>query len=73
MSWSDTLKETVGNLVGQAEQGNLPDLVKGVLGEEGLQAVLTKLKDAGLGSQVASWLTRTRTIFRSQPISFEPL
>jgi uncharacterized protein YidB (DUF937 family) len=60
MGWSDTLKETVGNIVGQAEQGNLPGLVKGVLGEEGLQTVLTKLKDAGLGSQVASWLDKNK-------------
>ena len=60
MGWSDTLKETVGNLVGQAEQGNFPDLVKGVFGDEGLQTVLTKLKDAGFGSQVASWLDKNK-------------
>lgn len=60
MSWSDTLKGVVGNLVGQAEQGALPDLVKGVLGTEGLQAILGKLQDAGFGAQVSSWLDKNK-------------
>ncbi|RUP10463.1 YidB family protein [Hyphomicrobium sp.] len=60
MSWSDALKGVVGNLVGQAEQGALPDLLKGVLGTEGLQAILGKLQDAGFGAQVSSWLDKNK-------------
>jgi uncharacterized protein YidB (DUF937 family) len=60
MSWSDTLKGVVGNIVGQAEEGALPDLLKGVLGTEGLQSILTKLQDAGFGAQVSSWLDKTK-------------
>ena len=60
MSWSDTLKGVVGNIVGQAEQGALPDILKGVLGTEGLQAILGKLQDAGLGAQVSSWLDKNK-------------
>jgi uncharacterized protein YidB (DUF937 family) len=61
MSWSDALKGAVGNLVGEAEQAALPGLVKGVLGAEGLQTILAKLKDAGLGAQVASWLDKNKS------------
>ena len=60
MSWSDTLKGVVGNIVGQAEEGALPELLKGVLGTEGLQSILTKLQDAGFGSQVSSWLDKNK-------------
>jgi hypothetical protein len=47
MSWSDTLKEAVGNVVGEAKQTVWPELMKKVLGDEGLQTMLAKLKDAG--------------------------
>jgi uncharacterized protein YidB (DUF937 family) len=57
MSWSDALKGVVGNLVGEAEASGL---VKSVFGAEGLQTILAKLKDAGLGAQVASWLDKNR-------------
>jgi uncharacterized protein YidB (DUF937 family) len=60
MSWSDALKGAVGNLVGEAEKAGLPALIKSVLGEEGLQSVLSKLKEGGLGPQVASWLDKNR-------------
>ncbi len=70
MSWSDALKGAVGSLVGEAEQTALPGLVKGVLGAEGLQTILAKLKDAGLGAQVASWLDKNRA---SLPITPEQL
>lgn len=60
MSWSDTLKGVVGSIVGQAEQGALPDLLKGVLGTEGLQAILAKLEGAGFGAQVSSWLDKNK-------------
>ena len=53
MSWSDAIKDAVGNLVGEAEQSALPDLVKKVLGNEGLQSILAKLQDAGLQAQVS--------------------
>ncbi len=60
MSWSDALKGVVGNLVGQAEQGALPDLIKSVLGNEGLQTILTKLQSAGFGAQVQSWFDKNK-------------
>jgi uncharacterized protein YidB (DUF937 family) len=66
MSWSDTLK----GLVGEAEQAALPGLVKGVLGAEGLQTILTKLNDGGLQGQVASWLDKNRD---NLPISADQL
>jgi hypothetical protein len=47
MSWSDAIKDAVGNLVGEAERAALPGLVKKVLGNEGLQSILAKLQDAG--------------------------
>ena len=60
MSWSDALKGVVGNIVGQAEQAALPDLLKSVLGNEGLQTILAKLQDAGFGAQVSSWLDKNK-------------
>ena len=61
MSWSDAIKDAVGNLVGEAEQSALPDLVKKVLGNEGLQSILAKLQDAGLQAQVSSWIDKNKT------------
>jgi uncharacterized protein YidB (DUF937 family) len=60
MSWSDALKGVVGNIVGQAEQAALPDLLKSVLGTEGLQTILAKLQDAGFQAQVSSWLDKNK-------------
>ncbi len=60
MTWSDALKGAVGNLVGQAEQAALPDLVKGVLGTEGLQTILAKLQSAGFEDQVQSWFNKNK-------------
>ena len=60
MSWSDTLKGAVGNLVGEAEQAALPELMKKVMGEEGLQSVLAKLQSAGFAAQVQSWLDKNK-------------
>jgi uncharacterized protein YidB (DUF937 family) len=60
MSWSDTLKGAVGNLVGEAEQAALPGLMKKVMGEEGLQSVLAKLQSAGFAAQVQSWLDKNK-------------
>jgi len=56
MSWSDALKDAVGNVVGEAKQTVWPELMKKVLGDEGLQTMLAKLKDAGFQAQVQSWL-----------------
>lgn len=61
MSWTDAIKDAVGNLVGEAEQAALPDLVKKVLGNEGLQSILAKLQDAGLQAQVSSWIDKNKT------------
>lgn len=60
MTWSDALKGVVGNLVGQAEQAALPDLIKSVLGNEGLQTILSKLQSAGFGAQVQSWFDKNK-------------
>ncbi len=60
MTWSDALKGVVGNLVGQAEQAALPDVLKGILGNEGLQTILTKLQGAGFGDQVQSWFDKNK-------------
>jgi uncharacterized protein YidB (DUF937 family) len=70
MSWSDALKGAVGNIVGQAEQAALPDLLKGVLGNAGLQSILAKLQDAGFGKQVQSWFDKNKD---SLPISPEQI
>lgn len=56
MSWTDTLK----GLIGSAEEAALPRLIEGVLGAEGLQTILSKLENAGLSSQVSSWLDKNR-------------
>ena len=60
MSWSDAFKGAVGSVVGQAEQAALPGLLKSVLGTEGLQTILAKLQDAGLGNEVASWVDKNK-------------
>jgi uncharacterized protein YidB (DUF937 family) len=60
MTWSDALKGVVGNIVGQAEQAALPDLLKGILGNEGLQTILAKLQGAGFGEQVQSWFDKNK-------------
>jgi uncharacterized protein YidB (DUF937 family) len=60
MSWSDALKGAVGNMLGQAEQAALPGLLKNVLGAEGLQTILAKLQDAGLGAEVSSWIDKNK-------------
>ncbi|MBS0233499.1 MAG: DUF937 domain-containing protein [Proteobacteria bacterium] len=60
MSWSDALKGVVGNVVGQAEQAALPDLIKSVLGTEGLQTILAKLQSAGFADQVQSWFDKNK-------------
>ena len=70
MSWSDALKGAVGNIVGEAEQSALPTLLRSLLGAEGLQTILAKLKDAGLGDQVSSWIDKNRD---SLPVSPEQI
>ena len=56
--WPQTLE--IGSVVGQAEQAALPGLLKSVLGTEGLQTILAKLQDAGLGNEVASWVDKNK-------------
>jgi uncharacterized protein YidB (DUF937 family) len=70
MSLSDVLKGAVGNALGQAEQAALPDVMKGVLGTEGLQTILAKLKDAGFDQQVGSWLSQNKD---NLPISVDQI
>lgn len=61
MSWSETLKGAVGDFIGKAEKGELPDLMKGVLGAEGLKTILAKLQSAGFAEQVQSWLDKNKS------------
>jgi uncharacterized protein YidB (DUF937 family) len=56
MSWSDAVK----GLIGEAEQAALPQLIDRLMGAEGLQTILAKLKDAGFAAQVSSWLDKNR-------------
>ncbi|HVZ05240.1 MAG TPA: YidB family protein [Hyphomicrobium sp.] len=70
MSLSDVLKGAFGNAVGQAEQAALPDIMKSVLGTEGVQAILAKLQDAGFDKQVASWIDQNKS---NLPISVDQL
>lgn len=70
MSLSDVLKTAFGNAAGQAEQSALPDIMKGVLGTEGVQTILGKLKDAGFNSQVASWVDQNKA---NLPISVDQI
>jgi uncharacterized protein YidB (DUF937 family) len=70
MSWSDAFKGAVGSVVGQAEQAALPGLLKSVLGTEGLQTILGKLQDAGLGAEVASWVDKNKN---NLPISTDQI
>lgn len=67
---SFSLKGTIGDLFGKAEAGALPELIKSLLGAEGLQTILGKLEEAGLGRQVASWLDQTKT---SLPITADQI
>ena len=60
MGWSDGLKGAIGDLVGKVEQEGLPALINQVMGAEGLQTILAKLKSGGLGAQVASWLDKNK-------------
>lgn len=60
MTWSDALKNAVGGLVNEAEQNALPALLRQVLGNEGLQGILAKLEQAGLGAQVKSWIDQNK-------------
>jgi uncharacterized protein YidB (DUF937 family) len=70
MSLSDVLKTAFGNAAGQAEQAALPEIMKSVLGAEGVQAILAKLKDAGFDSQVASWIDQNKA---NLPISVDEI
>ncbi len=60
MTWSDALKSAVGGLVNEAEQKALPALLQQVLGTEGLQGILARLEQAGLGAQVKSWIDQNK-------------
>jgi uncharacterized protein YidB (DUF937 family) len=78
MGWSDSLSGNlkgalggaIGDLVSKAEQAGVPALINEVLGPDGLQKLLAKLKEAGLGPQVSSWLDKTRD---NLPVSAEQI
>lgn len=70
MSWSDTLKGAIGGALDQAQAAGLGGMINSVLGAEGTQAILQKLRDAGLDAQVQSWLDKAKS---NLPISEEQL
>ena len=74
MSWSDALKGVIGDAVsdavGQLAQDALPDLMKNVLGAQGLGEILSKLQAGGLSDIVASWLNDA---VPSLPVSAEQI
>ncbi len=70
MSLFDTLKGAMGSVLGQVGAAALPALMSKVLGAEGLQTILTKLDEAGLGDQARSWLDTSR---ESLPITADQL
>jgi uncharacterized protein YidB (DUF937 family) len=70
MSWSDALKGSIGSLLNQAEAAALPELFRNAVGADGLQSILTKLQEGGLGEHVRSWVDQNR---ENLPISAEQL
>jgi uncharacterized protein YidB (DUF937 family) len=56
MSWTDALK----GVLDRAEQGSLPDILKSVLGTDGLRDLLGKLQGAGLADEVQSWFNKNK-------------
>jgi len=70
MGLSDTLRDAMGGLLGHVEQEALPELMKTTLGTEGLQTIVGKLNDAGLATEVGSWLDKNRA---NLPISPEQI
>jgi uncharacterized protein YidB (DUF937 family) len=70
MSWSDALKGSLGDILGQAEATALPALMNRLLGADALQSMLAKLQEQGLGEHVQSWLDENR---QNIPVSAEQL
>jgi uncharacterized protein YidB (DUF937 family) len=70
MALSDVLKSAFDNAAGQGEQAALPDIMKSVLGTEGIQSILGKLQNAGFDSQVASWIDQNKA---NLPISVDQI
>ncbi|HWB44009.1 MAG TPA: YidB family protein [Hyphomicrobiaceae bacterium] len=70
MSWSDALKSSLGDILGQAEATALPALMNRLLGADALQSMLAKLQEQGLGEHVQSWLDENR---QNIPVSAEQL
>jgi uncharacterized protein YidB (DUF937 family) len=60
MSWTDALKGSLGDILGQTEAAALPGIMNQVLRGEGLQSMLAKLQEQGLGEHVRSWLDQNR-------------
>jgi uncharacterized protein YidB (DUF937 family) len=72
MGLFDTLAAAAQGLLGEAESSGAPDLLHGALAQTdlgGLQGVVTKLRDAGFGEQIESWIGSGQNI----PISAEQL
>jgi uncharacterized protein YidB (DUF937 family) len=57
-------------MLSQAEMAALPAILNNVLGAGGLQTILTKLQEGGLGQHVNSWLDQTQ---QSLPLSAQHL
>jgi uncharacterized protein YidB (DUF937 family) len=70
MSWSDMLKGSLGGALGDSVTSAYPGMVRDALGSEGLQNLLQKLQQSGLGEQVRSWFDSGR---ENMPVSVEQL
>lgn len=70
MSWTDALKGSLGDILGQTEAAALPAIMNQVLRGEGLQGMLAKLQEQGMGEHVRSWLDQNR---QNIPVSADQL
>ena len=68
MSLFDTLKDSLGGLIGSSIAAALPDILAKVV-PGGLQGLLDQLQRSGYGAQVNSWLGRDA----NQPITADDL
>lgn len=57
MSLFDSIKTSLGGALGEAAASALPGIIERVL-PGGLQGLLMKLQQSGMGAQVNSWLGR---------------
>ena len=68
MSLFDTIKESLGGVIGSAAASALPGVIERVF-PGGLQGLLNQLSESGYGRQVNSWLGRGE----NEPITTQDL